>query len=386
MFKIIFTFVPFIFALSLVPLFAKPAKLRKRNETAALAAFLACASKFLGFRLLGGDAFAPELPQPLIWFWNWVYSGMCILFALSLALVPARLAARRFFEKASTRRCWLVALPAVALAASAVGVWNGLRPPGVTRFDLEFENLPEELDGYRIVHITDIHASAASRRWRTEAIVRAANSLDADLICLTGDYVDGLSEDESRNLEPIAKLAAKDGVYAVAGNHEYYFDTLGWSKVYALWGIPFLHNSCVFPRPGLALSGVPDPACTCANLPPPNPDKALSAATNGEFRILLQHRPYANYRELCGIDMSEKCDLQLSGHTHGGIAPAMNLLVGQFNGGMVKGLYLGSDGRTIYVSQGAGQWAGFPIRFFNDPEIAEITLKKKKQRQVSVKW
>ena len=63
----------------------------------------------------------------------------------------------------------------------------------------------------------------------------------------------------------------------------------------------------------------------------------------------------------------------------------MNLLVGQFNGGMVKGLYRRSNARAIYVSQGAGQWAGFPIRFFNDPEIAEITLKKKAE-QVSGKW
>jgi len=385
MFKIVFMFVPFFFALSLVPLFARPAKRGKRSETAMFAAFLACASKFLGFRLLGGDAFAPELPQSLIWFWNWAYSGMFILFALSLALAPARLAAKRFFEKGSTRRCWLVALPAIAMAASAVGIWNGLRPPDVARLELRFGNLPDELDGYRIVHITDIHASAASRRWRTEAIVRTANSLGADLICLTGDFADGLSRDESQNLEPIGKLAAKDGVYAVAGNHEYYFDTYGWSKAYASWGIPFLHNTCVFPRPRLALAGVPDPACGNACLPPPNPDKALSLAKKGEFRILLQHRPTINFKKLYGMGMSEKCDLQLSGHTHGGIAPVMGLLVGRFNGGMVKGLYRGSDGRAIYVSQGAGQWAGFPIRFFNDPEIAEITLKKT-AKQVSDKW
>ncbi len=79
---------------------------------------------------------------------------------------------------------------------------------------------------------------------------------------------------------------------------------------------------------------------------------------------------------LHGRGMEERFDLQLSGHTHGGVAPGMASLVEWFNAGMVRGVYKREDGRTVYVSNGSGQWAGFPIRFFNDPEIALLTLRK----------
>lgn len=376
MFKIAFTFLPFVFAFSLVPLFLKPAGVAGRGKAAALAIFLACASKFAAFRVFGGDAFAPELPQGLIWSWNWAYSGMCILFGFSLAAWPLRLVAKRLLRSESARRVWLSALPAAAAAMSLVGVWNGVRPPDVARLELKFDSLPEELDGYRIVHITDIHASAAARRWRTEEIVRLANSLEADLVCLTGDFADGRSGDEAVNIEPIRNLSAKDGVLAVTGNHEYYFDTPGWEKAYDSWNIRFLRNECVFPRPRLAVAGVSDPACEIAGEPPPDPDAAFSSARNGEFRILLQHRPVVNFMLTTGRTMKEKCDLQLSGHTHGGVAPLMDAVVALFNGGMVRGLYPGGDSRAVYVSPGAGQWAGFPIRFFDDPEITEIVLSR----------
>jgi predicted MPP superfamily phosphohydrolase len=101
-------------------------------------------------------------------------------------------------------------------------------------------------------------------------------------------------------------------------------------------------------------------------------DAAFSMATNGEFRILLQHRPYINHG-----NAKEKFDLQLSGHTHGGIAPLLSSLVKWNNNNMVRGVYNHPNGGKIYVSPGTGQWAGFPIRFFNDSEITLITLRKK---------
>ncbi len=266
-------------------------------------------------------------------------------------------------------KIWLITLPALAWAMSAAGVWNGLKPPAVEEVTLYFKNLPEPLDGYRILQLSDIHASAAARAWRTERIVEIANAQNADLICLTGDYADGYCAKEFANIEAIGKLKAKDGVFAVTGNHEYYYDTLNWLRKYRnLKNIRWLVNSCAFPRPGLAIGGVNDATAARFGFTSPDPEAAFAGAINGEFRVLLQHRPVSEH--------PAHADLQLSGHTHGGIAPGLAKLVSLFNGGMVRGAYQGADGAVKWISPGAGQWAGFPIRFFNDPAITVFTIRK----------
>jgi predicted MPP superfamily phosphohydrolase len=259
-------------------------------------------------------------------------------------------------------------LPLVSWTMAGIGIWNGLKVPAVKEIDMHFENLPTSLEGYRIVHLTDIHASAAATKWRTKAIVEKTNALNADLICLTGDLFDGESKYQASNIEPIRFLKAKNGIISVTGNHEYYFDTKKWLNCFFRWGLEPLENKCVFPHTNLAVAGISDPT----GLRRPDLDAAFSMATNGEFRILLQHRPYINHG-----NAKEKFDLQLSGHTHGGIAPLLSSLVKWNNNNMVRGVYNHPNGGKIYVSPGTGQWAGFPIRFFNDSEITLITLRKK---------
>jgi len=375
-FKAIFTLLPFLFFSLLMFLFVAPARMRVRAQAAWAMALLACASKFACYKAFGGDAFAPELPEKLIWTWNWAYSGMCLLLAMALLWRIARWVILAGPPRGRWKAVWLVGLPVVAWGAAAVGVWNGIKVPEVREVVVDFPNLPESLDGYRILHMTDFHASAAARRWRTEAIVERANAAGADLICLTGDYADGMSDLQAKNLEPLKGLTARDGVLAVTGNHEYYFDTYGWMRQFHRWGIDFLVNECAFPRPGLAVAGVSDSQSAVEGFTKPDPDTAFEAATNGEFRVLLQHRPFVDYERLYGWPMSEKCDLQLSGHTHGGVAPGLSWLVRAVNNGMARGLYRRGDGRVVHVSPGVGQWAGFPIRFFDDPEMTLLVLRR----------
>lgn len=366
MFKMMFTFLPFAFALGTMFLFVVPAGLKVRTQAMWAMALLVCAMKFLCYGYFGGDTFNPELPDKLMWFWNWAYSGMVILLIIA---VPGRLVRNRRL------RVWL--LPAIAWGLSAVGVYNGVKPPDLEYVELRFENLPESLDGYRIVHISDIHASAAARRWRTEALVERANAADGDLVCLTGDFADGQAHRQWRNLEPIRNLKARDGVLAVTGNHEYISDYHAWQYYYRLWDIRFLGNECAFPRPGLAVGGVNDDMSPRVGAALPDLRAAFAGATNGEFRVLLQHRPCSPIAGGSGT-AAEPYDLQLSGHTHGGVAPVLRWIVQRFNGGFVKGAHSFNHGRSLmYVSPGAGQWAGFPVRFFNDPVITVITLRRK---------
>lgn len=367
MIRAIFTYAPFAVGLLIMfgLIFPNCRQLQLRTRTQAIWAMviLLCCSKFLCFKAFGGHAFNPDLPALVIWIWDWLYSGAIILAALALVTVFFRFRAK----------LWV--LPVLAWGLAAWGLYNGFCVPAVHEVELTYSDLPASLDGYRIVQLSDLHCSSAARRWRTQAVVDKVNALKPDLICLTGDLADGKASRIARHLEPIKELRAKDGVYACTGNHEYYHDYFGWmSQFYAkALNIRFLENECAFPHEGLALAGVPDKSgWEHAGIGgPPDSRKAFAAATNGEFRVLLQHRPKGaeeNCREI-GVD------LQLSGHTHGGIAPLLSTLVELHNGGYVRGLYR-FGGSRLYVSSGCGQWAGFPMRFFNDSEITLITLRR----------
>ncbi len=382
MFKFLFSVLPFVFCVLTFLMVFCTVPLRTRARAIALMVLLLCAGKTICFEAFGGNPFAPELPAAVIWLWTWGASSLSILFCLALAGLFLRFVLKKLGS--CPRLAWLVSLPVLAGALAALGCFNGWRAPDVEEVTLTFENLPASLDGYRILQISDIHASAAARRPRTEKVVELANAQNADLICLTGDYADGEAARQFRNIVPLKDLKAPDGILAITGNHEYYFDTHNWIPKYqSLTNIRFLVDACAFPRPGLAVAGVSDPVAVRFGFPAPDPDLAFASATNGEFRILLQHRPQVDYASLSGRAPAARVDLQLSGHTHGGVAPVLDKLVASFNGGRVRGVYENAapDGRTIYVSPGAGQWAGFPMRFMNDAKLTLFTLKRATLRE-----
>lgn len=325
---------------------------------------LACAVKFLVFREFYGHPFAPVAPELMIWVWNWAYSGMMLL-------CPLAIIARIFCFYGGI--LWI--LPIIAWGLSARGLYNGVRIPIVSERVLSYDELPDDLDGYRIVHLSDIHTSSAATKWRTEAIVTEVNSLDADLIVVTGDIVDGLPEDQSANIAPIRHLKAKDGVYFITGNHEFYNHYFtNWKPLFDDWGLNFVDDRCVMVRPSLAVAGRYDMRGVDIAHIPPAPAKVLfSEVGEGVFRLLLDHQPkrvLENLREA-------QFDLQLSGHTHGGVMPGLRQLVRWWNGGFYRGVYEFID-KKLYVSPGTGQWAGFPMRFFNDAEITVLRLRKRK--------
>lgn len=354
-----FTYFPYAVFVLAMAVFVLRLNLGVRGKAIWAMVLLVCCSKFLCFRELGGHAFTPELPAAVIWTWNWAYSGAMILAALSLVFLF------RFRGRG-------IVLPALAWSLALWGICNGIRPPEAKELELHFEGLPADLDGYRIVQISDIHASSAARAWRTRKVVEMANALRPDLICLTGDYADGRAEAVHAELAPIADLRARDGIWAVTGNHEYFQTRAGWLSWFDRWGIRFLSNECVFPRRGLALGGVDDFRAMRSGAGRPDVGKAFSSATNGEFRILLQHQPRSAHANIEGHGV----DLQLSGHTHGGIMPGFRPIVRSHNGGFVRGLYQFPHG-VLYVCSGCGQWPGFPIRFFTPSEVTLIVLRRK---------
>lgn len=344
--------------------YVKPGRVWRRI---ILAFGFTAASKFVAFQLLGGNSFNPELPKWVLFSWGWIESIIWIACPLSIA---AALFARvwRRFRPGPPLALLMAAMVGVLSPLLAVyGMWEGMRAPSVNERELFFDDLPAEFDGYRILHLSDLHCSSAARRDKIAEIVRRGNAAKPDIIVITGDLVDGFPAEREKDLEPLAELCAPDGVLASAGNHEKYWHLDEWMPYFTAWNIRMLRGTWVaIDRGGrpLVIAGKDDVAFKARR-----EDVFADAPTDG-FRIILYHRP----KECLAHELWFGVRLQLSGHAHGGAMPIMDSLVALANDGHVKGIYREGN-LVLHVSSGSGQWAGFPLRLFNPPEITLLVLR-----------
>ena len=262
---------------------------------------------------------------------------------------------------------------AVLLAAvllTLIGFVNARRLARVVSIDVPLAGLPVPLTGFTIVQISDIHVGTTIKGDYVTAIVNRVNGLNADLIALTGDVVDGSVAQLSIHTAPLARLRARHGVFVVTGNHEYYSGAQDWMAEFQLLGLRGLMNEHVVIEhngASLVVAGVTD--FSAGSFDPAqrsDPLLALAGSPEGIPRILLAHQPRtAPAAALAGFD------LQLSGHTHGGQFWPWNLLVGlqqPFTAGLHR------LGRLwVYTSRGTGYW-GPPKRFGAPSEITLLRL------------
>ncbi|HFF6188255.1 metallophosphoesterase [Stenotrophomonas maltophilia] len=261
----------------------------------------------------------------------------------------------------------------LALLVSGYGVSQGMAVPKPRQIEVSIAGLPAAFDGYRVLQLSDIHASRLLTGDWVRRVVDDSNALKPDLIVITGDLIDGSVEARREDARPLADLHAPDGVIAITGNHEYYAQYQDWMQAFRALHMQVLENSHMQVRRGdaaLTIAGVTDPVAARYGLPLPDLDAALAGADPSAPVILLDHRP-RNAREAAARGVK----LQLSGHTHGGQIFGMDQLVKRANGGYVSGRY-DVDGMTLYVGNGAGLWAGFPARIGVPSEITLITLRR----------
>jgi predicted MPP superfamily phosphohydrolase len=260
---------------------------------------------------------------------------------------------------------------AVLAVLSAVGVAQALQLPGVSRVELRVVNLPAKMEGFRVVQLTDLHIGRLFHAGWASQVVDRANALNPDLLLVTGDLIDGTPEARRPDVAPLARLRAAHGVVAIPGNHEYYFDGTAWMRELQGLGMRMLVNQHVVVRVGdaeLVVAGVVDEAALRFGMAGPDLPAALRGAPVGAPVILLSHRP-AGAREHAQAGV----DVQLSGHTHGGMVRGMDQIVRLANGGYVSGRYY-VGGMQLYVSNGTGLWNGFPLRLGVPAEITELVL------------
>ena len=340
------------------------------------ATVLLAAEHHLVTRNFFGTMASPEIPATVLMALGWAFGALILL---AMFLLVRDVAGLLLYAMSRSRGRALLACPrlraglaAAALALSAVGVWQAVRVPDVKTIEVALPGLPSAFDGFRIVHLTDLHASRLLQADWMRAVVERANSLEPDLTLITGDLVDGTPEARAADVLPLRDLRAPQGVIAIPGNHEYYAEYLGWLKTFEQLGLRMLLNEhTVIKRDGqaLVLAGITDTAAARVGQPQPDIAAAMAGVPASAPVILLSHRPVGAARHA-----QAGASLQLSGHTHGGQILGPHLLTQWANEGYVSGMYQ-VGAMQLYVSNGAGLWNGFPIRLGRPSEITRIVLR-----------
>jgi len=259
----------------------------------------------------------------------------------------------------------------IVFLATAFAIWWGLTRLVVRRIDIPVSGLPPEMDGFTILHLSDLHLDLVHGRDWLQGVVDRANALAPDLIAITGDLAEGTVLQLGEEAEPVRELRAPHGVFFVTGNHEYFHDLGSWLSYLGEAGIRVLRNERVPVGPGnggFDLAGVDDH--DGGRLAPghgPDLEKALAGRDPHRPVVLLAHQPRI-IRDAARL----KVDLVLSGHTHGGQIWPFSYLV-YLQQPYVKGL-VEEGGTRLYLSSGTGFW-GPPMRLGTTAEMALITLR-----------
>ncbi len=238
----------------------------------------------------------------------------------------------------------------------------------VNQFRVPIAGLGRELDGLRIVHLTDIHHGLYFSAEALLAAVELANSLEPDVVALTGDFVSYSRNFANSAGELLSGLRARRGVYAVLGNHDFRVGADLVTRALRRHGIEVLRNRHTVIRSGAAqlhIAGVDDLWYN------PNLPRALQRIPRGRPVVLLSHNP-----RIVAAAAHFSVDLVLSGHTHGGQVRLPFLERMRDGNHSPRRFHVGWDswGRTrIYISRGIGTIV-VPVRWACPPEIPVFTL------------
>ena len=294
------------------------------------------------------------------------------------------------------KRRWAAAC-AFIVAALIFGVmwWGAIVTPGtieVNEVELEFANLPDAFDGYRIVQWSDAHLGTYNGHTAiVEKQINTINALHGDMICFTGDLVSRETNEALPYRDLLASMHAPDGVFSVLGNHDYdnyvkwkdendkLADRKALCDLQTTAGWRLLNDDYVVIKRGdeqMVLIGTENFGDRVGEKRG-NLTKAYSGLNDRNFKILLQHNPYAWHANTL---TNSNIDLMLAGHTH---AWQFMITLGKWrwSPAVIRypewgGAYNEGD-RWLYVNLGTGM-VGPPMRIGTPPEITVITLKKRR--------
>ena len=297
----------------------------------------------------------------------------------------------KIFERRSFLSKIALLVASIPIPFVLYGIYKGRYNYKVYKYDLSFDDLPEDFDGYQITHISDIHSGSLKNKNNVEYAVKLINEQKSDLILFTGDIINNKSNELIKWKDLLSTMKASDGKFSVLGNHDYgdyvnwnnkqekednFSDLLNFQKQ---MGFKLLLNENIKIKKGesnISLIGVENWGKGRFKKKG-DIDKACIGLNERDFKIVLSHDP--SHWDKILIDHKTHFHLTLSGHTHG-------MQFGIEIPGWVKwspakwayrqwaGLY-NEKNQFLNVNRGFGV-LGFPGRVGIPPEISVITLKK----------
>jgi predicted MPP superfamily phosphohydrolase len=314
-----------------------------------------------------------------VWTASWIRGGAMIWAMLSLLWMGAWLlwralaaivkpthseARRRFLRATGT------AFFAAPLAITGYGVFVQRLNLSLREQKIAIPGLATDLDGLRIVQLTDIHLSPFLSEKELARAVAMANETNAHLALVTGDMISFNRDPLETCLNHLAGLRADAGIFGCLGNHEIYANAEDYAtKLGARLGIRYLRSEAVRLNFGAAvmnLAGV-----DYQRFRAPYLTGAETMIEPGVFNVLLSHNP-----DVFPVAARQGYDLTVAGHTHGGQVRVEilreDLNIARFFTPFVDGLY-SAGGRSIFVSRGIGT-IGLPARLGAPPEVALLRL------------
>ena len=275
---------------------------------------------------------------------------------------------RRLFLKSAA-----AVVPAVSLTMGVSGITRAMAGADVYIKPIEFENLPSALEGFKVLHLSDLHLSHYVNLDDLECTLGEAEKFNPDIVLITGDVADDLTLLPDA-LMMVDQLKTPLGGYACLGNHEYFRGLPHVKRIYSQSPIPLMVNEGIplnVDNAGLYLSGIDDPRFLnkggsefyngCL-------DSSLVDSRSDDFLLVMSHRP-----DVLNFAESHSVNLVLAGHTHGGQIGFMgrSLFEPVWPNRYLWGHY--HRGEThLYTSAGMGHW--FPFRLGCPPEAPVIKL------------
>lgn len=283
-------------------------------------------------------------------------------------------------------------LASIPFASLLYGMYRGKYNYKVLSYNLEFEDLPDAFDGFKITQISDIHSGSFDNQTKVQYGVDLVNQQKSDLVLFTGDLVNNRADEIKPWIKIFNKIKAEFGVFSILGNHDY-GDYMRWESPAAKrknmedlydahnemgWDL-LLNESRFIEKDGdrLAIIGVENWGSGFKKAGDLN--KALNNVSEKDFKILLTHDP--SHWEAQVIPHPFKIHLTLSGHTHGmqfgiEIPGIIKWSPAKWRYKQWAGVY-DENKQYLNVNRGFGYLA-YPGRVGMWPEVSVITLSKSK--------
>jgi predicted MPP superfamily phosphohydrolase len=355
---------------------------------------------FAGFQILylALFVFVPSIarrshafPMPLmvvVYIWNLLILPIMTI-EIAIRMIVRRVRKRQAAKHGDpvgpemTRRQWLnaaaISVPPLFAGGTAMWAMSRLGRLQTRLMDVPVANLPPELEGLTIAHVSDTHIGKFTKPWMMDRVVEMTNQLRCDLVIFTGDLIDLSLGDFDAGVDVIHRLDPHEGLVMIEGNHDLIDDPDEFERRAKEVKLPILLDETTT----MKIRGVPiqflgirwgkptdGPRRKSNNtVIRENIENILKQRDTSAFPILLTHHPH-------GFDpaIDANLPLTLSGHTHGG----QLMLTERLGAGPVlfkywSGLYQHGNS-SLVVSNGAGNW--FPLRINAPAEVTRLTLRR----------